>query len=83
MLSRSPAVAVPLKSQTLYIVLGAIIGLIGFPGIHNLYAGYTRNGLVQLICAWVSCGVLWIPIYIWTIVEVCTVTHDSDGRLMM
>ena len=70
------------KDRTSYILLGVLPGIIGFPGVHNLYAGHTGKGLVQLLVSVLTCWILWIPIYIWTIVEVCTETVDSDGRLM-
>ena len=70
------------KDRTSYILLGVLLGIIGFPGVHNLYAGHTSRGLIQLLVSVLTCWILWIPMYIWTIVEVCTETVDSDGRLM-
>lgn len=70
------------KNRMVYILLGLLAGLFGFPGVHNLYAGNFSRGLLQLLCTMLSCWILWIPIYIWTIVEVCTVTTDFDGNLM-
>ena len=67
------------KSRTTYILLGALLGLICLPGIHNLYAGYTTKGLIQLLGALFTCGFLWLPMYIWTIVEVCCVSSDGKG----
>ena len=67
------------KSKMVYILLGALLGLWVLPGIHNLYAGYTERGLVQLLLTILTCGLLWIPIYIWVIIEICTETHDADG----
>jgi TM2 domain-containing membrane protein YozV len=69
-------------SRTSYILLGILLGLIGFPGIHNLYAGNQSRGLTQLLVTVLSCWILWLPIYIWTIVEACTVTEDFQGRPM-
>ena len=37
------------KDRTSYILLGVLPGIIGFPGVHNLYAGHTGKGLVQLL----------------------------------
>lgn len=71
---------VPAKDRTTYILFGVLLGLIGLPGVHNLYAGHTSRGLVQLLVSVLTCWILWIPMYIWTIVEVCTETVDSDGR---
>ncbi len=70
------------KSRVSYVLLGSLLGLIGLPGIHNLYAGRQSQGLIQLVGTILTCWILWIPMYIWTIVEVCTVTCDGDGNPM-
>lgn len=70
------------KDRTVYILLGVLLGIIGFPGVHNLYAGNVGKGLTQLLVSVLTCWILWIPMYIWTIVEVCTETVDSEGRLI-
>lgn len=72
--------AMAYKDRTTYILFGVLLGMIGLPGVHNLYAGHTSRGLVQLLLSVLTCWILWIPMYIWTIVEVCTETVDSDGR---
>ena len=63
------------KDRVAYILLAVLLGF----GIHNFYAGYKRNGLIQLLCSFLSCGLLWLPMWIWSIVEACTVTVDADG----
>ncbi|MEI6421565.1 MAG: zinc ribbon domain-containing protein [Lentisphaerota bacterium] len=83
--SLNPANAAPtfnVKNRLTYILLGILLGLIGLPGIHNLYAGYTGKGLTQLLISILSCGLLWIPMYIWALVEACTITVDSHGNPM-
>ncbi len=67
------------KSKSTYQLLGLLPGFFGFPGIHNFYAGYTGKGLAQLLMSILSCWILWLPAFIWTIVEVCTVTEDAEG----
>jgi len=74
-----PGQVVP-KTRNAYVLLGLLPGFFGFPGIHNLYAGYTAAGLVQLLGSVLTCWILWIPMYIWTIVEVATVMKDSQGN---
>jgi|GEM_PF-335222 TM2 domain-containing membrane protein YozV len=70
----------PPKSRLAYILFGLLLGFPLFlPGIHNLYAGYTSKGLIQLLLTIFTCGLLWLPMYIWTVVEVCTVTVDAKG----
>lgn len=70
------------KSRTTYILLGILPGIFGFPGIHNLYAGYQSKGLIQLLVTILTCWIGWLPMIIWAIVEVCTVTEDADGNPM-
>ena len=67
------------RSRMAYILLGLLLGMWMIPGIHNLYAGYITKGVLQLLLTIFSCGILWIPIYIWIIIEVCTVEYDADG----
>lgn len=68
------------RSRTTYVLLSVLLGLIGFPGIHNLYAGEQNRGLIQLLVSVLSCWILWLPMYIWAVVEACTVTQDAEGR---
>ena len=74
-----------------YILLGILPGIAGVFGIHNLVAGYTTKGVVQLVCGIVfiwsgAClaGPLgcfpWLALMIWTIIEVCQVRVDAQGR---
>ena len=69
-------------SRTTYILLGLLVGFFGFPGVHNFYAGYQSRGLTQILCTVLSCWILWLPMYIWTIVEACSVDRDFQGRPM-
>lgn len=71
------------KSRTVYILFGVLLGFFFLPGIHNLYAGYIGRGLTQLLLTVCTCWILWLPIYIWAIVEVCTVEYDSDGNRLV
>ena len=69
------------RSRNTFILFGALLGLI-VPGVHNLYAGYNQKGLIQVLVSVLSCWLLWLPMYIWAIVEICTVTVDSDNKPM-
>jgi TM2 domain-containing membrane protein YozV len=73
-------VAAGSKSRSSYVLLSVLLGLIGFPGIHNIYIGDQNRGLAQLLVSVLSCWILWLPMYIWAIVEACTVTQDAEGR---
>lgn len=74
------AAASPGKDRNTYVLLGALLGLFGFPGIHNFYAGHKDRGLIQILVTVLSCWLLWLPMYIWTIVEICTETMDGEGH---
>ena len=66
------------KSRLAYILLGLFLG--GF-GIHNFYAGYAGRGVAQLLIT-LFIGWLVVPliaVFIWIIVEICTVTRDAQG----
>ena len=74
-----------------YILLGILPAIVGIFGIHNLVAGYTGKGVTQLVCGIVlvytgTCvaGFLgcfpWLGLLIWTIIEVCQVRVDAQGR---
>ena len=67
------------KSRVVYILLGIFLG---FLGIHNFYAGYVGRGVAQLLIC-LLLGWLVIPlfaVFIWIIVEVCTVNKDAHGN---
>ena len=54
------------KSKVAAGILALFLG--GF-GIHNFYLGYTGRALFQLLGTLLSCGVLALPIFIWSFVE--------------
>ncbi len=63
------------KDRVAYVLLAVLLGC----GIHNLYAGYTTKGIIQLLVSILSCGILWLFMWIWAIIEACTVTKDANG----
>jgi len=65
------------KSKVGFILLGIFLGSLG---IHNFYAGYNKKGLIQLLVTVLTCGIVSFAMWIWAIVEICTVDKDSDGR---
>jgi TM2 domain-containing membrane protein YozV len=73
-----PYMANPPKSRLAYILLALFLG--GF-GVHNFYAGYTGKGVAQLLLFLLLIWTIVVPlaIWIWTIVEMVTVTHDAQG----
>ena len=63
------------KDRVAYVLLAVLLGC----GIHNFFAGYNTKGIIQLLVSVLSCGILWFFMWIWAIVEACTVTQDSNG----
>lgn len=78
----------PRCTRTAYILLGLLPGIfVGVYGIHNLIAGYTQKGIVQLVLS----AVFWITVWfcvgffvylgllIWTVYECFQVTVDANN----
>jgi TM2 domain-containing membrane protein YozV len=72
----------PPKSRLAYILLALFLGGLG---IHNFYAGYSGKGVAQLLLTLLLFWTIVVPIgvWIWIIVEMCTVDHDALGNPMM
>ena len=65
------------KSKVGFILLGVFLGCFG---VHNFYAGYNKKGLIQLLVTVLTCTILSLPMWIWSIVEICTVEEDATGK---
>jgi TM2 domain-containing membrane protein YozV len=70
------------KSRMAYILLGLFLG--GF-GIHNFYAGRIGCAVTQLL---ITCFLFWliVPIFIvwvWVLIEICTVRIDGKGNALV
>lgn len=67
------------KSRISYILLGIFLGCLG---IHNFYAGYTGRAVAQLLITLLVGWLIipWLGVWIWCIVEVCTVRKDAKGN---
>ena len=80
----APAGAVPrpaaAKNRTAYVLLAFFLGVYG---IHNVYAGYTQKAVIQLLLTVCSCWCLSLVVFIWNIVEMCTVENDASGAPMV
>jgi len=72
----------PPKTRLAYILLALFLGGLG---IHNFYAGYTGKGVAQLLLTLFLWWTIIVPIgvWIWIIVEMCTVDRDALGNPMM
>jgi TM2 domain-containing membrane protein YozV len=65
------------RNRTTFIVLGVLVGLVG---AHNFYAGYRRKAITQLCITIFSAGFAAPMIWVWAVIDVCTVDRDSDGK---
>lgn len=70
------AVMFPAKSRTTYIVLGVLFGSFG---AHSFYAGYGKRGAVQLALTLCTLGIAGLGIWVWAIIDVCTISQDNAG----
>ena len=85
----APTTQVGTKNRVAFILLA--IFCTGGLGIHNFYIGRTNIGLIQLAITLASlCTIAILPLYIaihiglfiWRIVEACTVTKDGTGATL-
>ena len=68
----------PPKSSSAYMILAFFLGSLG---IHNFYAGYTGKAVAQLLLTIILSETIIVPIaiWIWAIIEGCSVRKDSNG----
>ncbi|OLO80746.1 hypothetical protein BKH13_12680 [Actinomyces naeslundii] len=59
---------------------GILALFLGSFGIHNFYLGYTSKALIQLLGTLFSCGILVIPIAIWSIIEGILILTARPGE---
>ena len=90
--------ATPLCRRSTFILLALLPSIPGVFGIHNVVAGYTARGVVQLVLSLLviggvigiaitgPCCCFGVPVYLvlWVrvIIEAVTITRDSTGRVM-
>ena len=77
-----PAPVAGRKTRTAFVLLGLFLGGLG---IHNFYAGYTGRAVSQLL---ITIFTFWliVPIIIvgiWVLIEVCVVTEDASGQILV
>lgn len=65
------------KNRMTFIVLGVLLGPIG---AHNFYAGYHGKGIAQLLITLLTVGFASPMTWVWAVIEVLTVDHDSVGH---
>ena len=66
----------PTKSRTTFLLLGVLLG--GF-GAHSFYAGSTKKGFVQLAITLFTFGFAGLMVWIWAVIDICTINTDSKG----
>jgi len=64
------------RDKTTFLILGALLGAFG---AHSFYAGSTRKGAIQLAITLLTLGIGGIMVWIWAIIDICTITTDSSG----
>lgn len=64
------------RSKMTYIMLGVLLGALG---AHNFYAGYRKKALYQFGLTALTMGYGAPMIWIWAIIEICTVERDNEG----
>ena len=64
------------KKRTTFILLGAMLGALG---AHNFYAGYKGKGFTQLLITVFTLGFGIPMMWIWAVIDICTVKADSTG----
>jgi TM2 domain-containing membrane protein YozV len=72
----APEFAADAKNRTTFIVLGV---LLGFTGAHNFYAAYKKKAIIQLCITVLTLGFAAPMIWVWAVIDVCTVDRDSNG----
>ena len=71
----APPPGYPQKSR---VAAGILAILLGHLGIHSFYLGNTSRGLMQLLISLLTCGVGWIIMSIWGILDGIKLL---DGRI--
>jgi TM2 domain-containing membrane protein YozV len=66
----------PRKSRTAFLLLGVLLGAFG---AHSFYAGFTRKGFLQLTLTVLTLGMAGIMVWIWAVIDICTISADHDG----
>lgn len=64
------------KSQNIYAVLAILL-----PGVHNLYAGYTIRGIIQLALSILTLGGGLALVWLWAVIEASCVKTDAKKNL--
>jgi TM2 domain-containing membrane protein YozV len=66
----------PRKNRTTFLLLGVLLGAFG---VHSFYAGSIKKGFVQLGITVLTFGFAGLMVWIWAIIDICTIATDNDG----
>jgi TM2 domain-containing membrane protein YozV len=66
----------PARSRTAFLLLGVLLGAFG---AHSFYAGSTKKGVLQLLITLLTLGLAGFMVWIWAVIDICTITTDSQG----
>lgn len=66
----------PAKSRTTFLLLGVLLGAFG---AHSFYAGSWKKGFVQLGITVLTFGFAGMMVWIWAVIDICTISTDSEG----
>lgn len=64
------------RNRTTFLLLGVLLGALGG---HSFYAGYTKKGFLQLGITVLTFGFGGLMVWIWAVIDICTITTDGDG----
>ncbi len=70
------------KSGIIYILLAFFLGTLG---VHNLYAGFWKKGLIQLFLTLMAPMFLFLPLIVtslWALAELLFKRKSADGHIM-
>lgn len=68
--------AQPRKNRTVFLLLGILLGAFG---AHSFYAGSWKKGLLQLGITVLSFGFAGMMVWIWAVIDICTISTDKKG----
>jgi TM2 domain-containing membrane protein YozV len=74
--TQTPQGYVTRKSRVAFVVLAIFFGAFG---VHNFYAGYIKKAVIQCCLTVFTFSIASPVVWIWAIVEACTINRDDDG----
>ena len=68
--------------RNIYVIAGIFLGMLG---VHNFYAERYSRGAAQILLSVLLCWTFVVPVvvWLWALVEVCTIREDGNGKPMV